>query len=234
MVNEISQEEAVAAATSPEKLENISQEEAKEIFNSIDTSQITEEQKDQIIEAVQDAPQEVKEAFEEEINIYADGFDQYVPVGSTITVKARRTLLAAVGAISSITVVGGSATGGSSPSGGGSNGPSGSGKDSQFKKDEDEEDEDEEAPEIEGPEGGDEEVFTRNSIFKYKEDGMRKFSIWNFIKKFSRETAALAFTISSTIIVFATLSGETRKITLIATSCAFLIHYLSVMIKNDE
>lgn len=63
---------------------------------------------------------------------------------------------------------------------------------------------------------------------------MRKFSIWNFIKKFSRETAALAFTISSTVIVFATLSGDTRKITLIATSAAFLVHYISVMIKNDE
>lgn len=234
IVEKISQEEAVAAATSPEKLQEVTKEEAQQIFNSIDVAQITEEEKTKIIDAVQDAPKEVKEAFEGEIDIYGDGFDEYVPVGSTIPVKARRTLLAAVGAISSVSVVGGS-TGGSTPSGGSSNTPSGSGGESGFKKDEDEEEDEEEAPEIEGPEGGDDdEIFTRNSIFKYGEDGMKKFSIWNFIKKFSRETAALAFTISSTVIVFATLSGDTRKITLIATACAFGVHYLSVMIKNDE
>ena len=62
----------------------------------------------------------------------------------------------------------------------------------------------------------------------------RRFSPWGFIKKFSRETSALAFTISGSIVVFATLSGETRKITVIATGCAFLVHYIHAMIKNDE
>jgi hypothetical protein len=62
----------------------------------------------------------------------------------------------------------------------------------------------------------------------------RRFSPWGFIKKFSRETSALAFTISGSVVVFATLSGETRTITIIATSCAFLVHYIHAMIKNDE
>jgi hypothetical protein len=62
----------------------------------------------------------------------------------------------------------------------------------------------------------------------------RRFSPWGFIKKLGRETSALAFTISSSVVVFATLSGETRKITIIATGCAFAVHYIYAMIKNDE
>ena len=62
----------------------------------------------------------------------------------------------------------------------------------------------------------------------------RKFSPIGFIKKFARETAALAFTISGSVIVFATLSGETRKITIIATLCAFGVHYVNAMLKNDK
>jgi len=230
----ITTEEAVDLATNKDVLQEITQEQATQVFQSIDTSDITEEEKTQIIEAVQDAPAEVREAFEEEINIYADGFDDYVPTGSAIPVKERRTLLA----IASIATAAAAApVRGPEPrsggSGGGLNSPKPSDSNSAFKKEEEGEEEDEEAPEIEGP-NGDDESYTTNSIYKYTEDGMKKFSIWNFIKKFSKETAALAFTISSTIIVFATLSGDTRKITLIATSVAFLVHYISVMLSNDE
>jgi len=62
----------------------------------------------------------------------------------------------------------------------------------------------------------------------------KRFSPLGFIKKFAKETAALAFTISGTVIVFATLSGDTRRITVIATSIAFAIHYLNAMIQNDK
>ena len=62
----------------------------------------------------------------------------------------------------------------------------------------------------------------------------RTFNPWGFVKKFAKETAALAFTISGTVIVFATLSGDTRKITLIATSIAFGVHYINAMLQNDE
>ena len=62
---------------------------------------------------------------------------------------------------------------------------------------------------------------------------IKRFSPWGFIKKFSKETAALAFTISGSVVVFATLSGETRKITVIATGCAFIVHYINAMLKKD-
>lgn len=233
----MSQNELVKAVTNAEILQEISKDEAVQIFESLDTSQITDQEKEIIIDAIQDAPSEVKEAFEQEINIYGEGFDNYVPVGSSISVKERRTLLAVAGIASTMSVVpasSGGAGNGSGGSSGNSNPKNPSDSNTAFKKDEEAEEEEEEAPEIEGPEGGDDEDFTKNSIFKYGEDGMKRFSIWNFIKKFSKETAALAFTISSTVIVFATLSGDTRKITLIATTCAFLVHYISVMLSNDE
>lgn len=61
----------------------------------------------------------------------------------------------------------------------------------------------------------------------------RTFSPIGFIKKFADETAALAFTLAGSTIVFVTLSGSTRKIAMIATGVALLVHYIRVMAKND-
>ena len=46
-----------------------------------------------------DAPENVKAAFEDAVNIYGGGYDDYVPAGSTVTVAQRRTLVAAVSAL---------------------------------------------------------------------------------------------------------------------------------------
>lgn len=248
----ITEEMAETLATSPEVLAAITGDEATEIFDSIQPSELTEEAKSEITEAVQNAPEEVKNAFEGEINIYSEGFDDYVPVGSNIDVGARRTLLAATTAMATATAAmaanggprpssGSSGPSSSGPSSGGSSGGSGNGStggnNNAARKEEEEGSEDEdEAPEIEGPDGDEEEGnFTRNSIFKYTEGTMEKrFSPLGFIKKFAKETAALAFTISGTVIVFATLSGDTRRITVIATSIAFAVHYLNAMLQKDE
>jgi hypothetical protein len=227
---------AVSLAIDKEVLQSIDENEAKVIFSSIETSSITEEQKFKIIEAVQNAPKEVRNAFEGEINIYAEGFDDYIPVGSNIDVATRRSLIAVTAVLSTVAITPNASPGqpNSSSNNSGGNGSPANG--ALKKEEEDKEEEEEEGPEIEGPEGDDEENnFTRNSIFKYQEETMKRtFSPWGFVKKFAKETAALAFTISGTVIVFATLSGETRKITLIATSCAFAVHYLNAMLKNDE
>lgn len=49
-----------------------------------------------------DAPEAEKRAFEEQVNIFAGGYDNYVPAGSTVTVAQRRTIVAATIAVSSI------------------------------------------------------------------------------------------------------------------------------------
>ena len=233
----VSEEEAIAFASNPEVLAQVSKEEAEKIFESINTSEITEEEKTQITQAVQNAPEEVRESFEQEINIYADGFDDYIPVGSNIDVGTRRSLIAVTTVLSTVAVASTSpSTGPSGNSGNPSGGGSGPDPNSGAKKEKEDESEEEDVPEIEGPEGNDKEGdFTKNSIFKYQEETMKRtFSPWGFVKKFAKETAALAFTISGTVIVFATLSGETRQITLIATGTAFFVHYINAMLKNDE
>ena len=246
--NGVTEEQATELATSEKVLESINEDQAADIFEEIPVGELTAEEEEALVEAVTNAPEEVKNAFEETINVYGEGLDDYVPVGSSVDVGSRRTLLAATAVISAAAVGVAGSAGPSGGSGGGSKGPSGGsggsgggpgdgGNLNTRREDENPDGEDEEEDtEIEGPEGDEEENnFTRNSIFKYQEGTMiKRFSPWGFIKKFSKETAALAFTISGSVVVFATLSGETRKITVIATGCAFIVHYINAMLKKDE
>lgn len=91
---EISEELAVAVAQSAEVVASLSSEEATAVFAAIEVDNLTAEEAQAIVEAVQNAPAEVREAFEEEINIFSPGFDNYVPLGSNIPVSTRRTLIA--------------------------------------------------------------------------------------------------------------------------------------------
>lgn len=170
LAEDISTEAATELATSAKVLESVDASQAAEIFNAIDTGVLTAEDKSAITDAVQDAPTEVKEAFEEEIDVYGDGFDDYVPTGSEIPVAARRTLIAATATLATAAAAGaagGNMGGGSGGSSGGGGGGGGGNNDAGKK------------PEEEGEEGGelaeleeDEEKnkFTRNSIFKYLEE----------------------------------------------------------------
>jgi hypothetical protein len=91
---EVTSEQAVQVVSSSEVLESISGEQAQELFDAVDQSALTVEQQIDIVAAVQEAPTEVKEAFENQINIFGgEGFDDYVPVGSNVNVAVRRTII---------------------------------------------------------------------------------------------------------------------------------------------
>ena len=47
----------------------------------------------------EDAPVEVREAFEAEVDIYSGDYDEYVPIGSTVTVAERRVIIAATSVV---------------------------------------------------------------------------------------------------------------------------------------
>ena len=130
MQQEISKEQATELATNPKVIENINKEQAAEIFSAIEISSITEEQAEQIIEAVQDAPKEIRESFEEEINVFDGAIDTYVPLGSTVDIQTRRVLIAATTIAASISITPPSS---SSSSSGGSGGGGDSGKPSRRK-----------------------------------------------------------------------------------------------------
>lgn len=96
--NGLTEEQSLSIATSGEVLESITGDQASEIFDTVPIGDISDAEAAALVEAVQDAPVEVKEAFETEINIFAAGnVDTYVPIGSNIPVSTRRVLIAATG-----------------------------------------------------------------------------------------------------------------------------------------
>lgn len=75
-------------------IEAESVEEVAQIFAAIDIDNYTEEETAALVAAVQSAPTEVRKTFEQYVDIYKTGLDDYVPVGSKIPVGERRTLIA--------------------------------------------------------------------------------------------------------------------------------------------
>jgi hypothetical protein len=223
-------------SASPKVLESITPDQATEVFAALDVTNVTPEQEAQLAEALTNAPQDIKEALEEEVDIYGEGFDDYVAVGSQVDVGARRTLIAATTAVAAITAAG-AATGGpggsgGSSGGGNSNGPSGT-NNNVAKKNEEEE----MAGEIAGPGDDEDSNFTKNSIFKYYiKEGieMREFNWLGFGKKLWDITAGLAFTFAGSVVVYYTLSGTTQTIALASTVTACVVHYAHQLLKNDE
>ena len=93
-----SPDQAAQLATNAQVLAVVSTSQAEEIFEALDVSELDNTQIEALIEAVQDAPQEIRETFEETVDIFKTGLDTYVPVGSNIPVGTRRTLVA-IGAV---------------------------------------------------------------------------------------------------------------------------------------
>jgi hypothetical protein len=226
-LKEISATQAVALITNPVFLQ-LEDTELKKVFESIPISSLTDEQEIALVTSLSSAPSSVKETFETTVDIYGSGLDKYVPNGSAVDVGTRRSLIAVTTVLSSVAATGA----GTLPSGGGNNTPSGDANQAARKENEDPEDE--EAGGLEGPENREKNENTRNSIFTYGENNMKKFSIIGFIKKFMKETAALSFTFAGSAIMFVTLSGDTQRIAIIATVAAVTVHYISVMLENDS
>jgi hypothetical protein len=122
----IAGEQATELATSAKVLESIDASQATEVFDAIVVDDVSPEDGAAIAEALIDAPAEVKESFEEEINVFDGVFDTYVALGSSIDVGDRRTLVAAGAAVAAVGAATGAApaAGPTGPSGG-SGGPSG-------------------------------------------------------------------------------------------------------------
>lgn len=96
---ELTTSQATDLAMSSTVLETVTAEQATEIFQSIDPSAISEAEADAIVGALAEAPKAIKEAFEEEINVFSGTFDKYVPSGSAISVGERRVVVAVSGVL---------------------------------------------------------------------------------------------------------------------------------------
>jgi hypothetical protein len=91
---EPTQEQATAIASSPAALAVLSSDQATQVFEALDVTELDNTQLEALAEAVSDAPTEVKEAFEDSVDIFSDGLGTYVPVDSKIPVSERQTLIA--------------------------------------------------------------------------------------------------------------------------------------------
>jgi hypothetical protein len=90
----VTSEQATELASNPDVLAVVTSEQAAEIFETLDVTELDNAQLDELVEAVQSAPTQVREAFEETINVFDDGLGDYVPLGSNVPVDTRRTLIA--------------------------------------------------------------------------------------------------------------------------------------------
>jgi hypothetical protein len=201
--------QATELATSAKVLESIDTEQATAVFDAIVVSEVSAESGAAISEALADAPVGVKESFEEEINVFTGVFDIYMPLGSTINVGTRRSVIA-VNLVTSTVAIASAA--GAIPTPGSS--PSGPRQDVVARK---EEEESEEGGSIEG-EGPD--WIKQISIYKY-ENGARVMDWKNFTRKFVYGIMASGFTLAGATVMYFTLSGVTQKIALWGTVLAF-------------
>jgi len=90
---DITSDQATEIASSPEVLAAITETQAEELFEQIVVDELSEEQLEAFTEAIQEAPTEIKQAFEKTIDIFSSKFDDYVPTGSNVPVRTRRTLV---------------------------------------------------------------------------------------------------------------------------------------------
>jgi hypothetical protein len=60
---------------------------------------LTQTEKAQLVEQLNDAPVELKRQFEKTVNVFGGGFDDYVPADQRVPVGTRRTLIAVTGAL---------------------------------------------------------------------------------------------------------------------------------------
>ena len=89
----ITEEQATEIALNPEVLATITEEEATQVFEALVIDDLTDAQLEELVASVQEAPTEVREAFEKTVDIFGGGLDTYVPVGSNVPVSTRRTLV---------------------------------------------------------------------------------------------------------------------------------------------
>jgi hypothetical protein len=99
LAEEPTEEQATALASSPEVLAVISTEQAQQIFEVLDVGALSDTQTEELIAAIESAPTEIREEFEDTIDIFGEGLDDYTPTGSTIPVGERRTLIAVTAGI---------------------------------------------------------------------------------------------------------------------------------------
>jgi hypothetical protein len=94
---DLSSAQAEQLVASAEVLTAITGEQAQQLFEEIEPTQLSESMASVIADSMNNpnVPDEVKEAFEDTLDIFGNnGFSTYVPLGSNVNVSVRRTIIA--------------------------------------------------------------------------------------------------------------------------------------------
>jgi hypothetical protein len=94
LASNITSDQAVSIASSPEVLAAVTEQQAEALFEQIVVDELTAEVAEELVAVLNEAPAKVKKAFQETINVFAGVFDSFQMVGQTIPVGERRTLVA--------------------------------------------------------------------------------------------------------------------------------------------
>jgi len=101
-------------------------EEIDNLIQSDNFDELPDEAINVIVDALNETSDDVKEEFEDNVNIFSsDNYDDYVPAGSVVDTATRRTVVAVTAATAAATgaAAGPKPSGGSGGGGGGSDGP---------------------------------------------------------------------------------------------------------------
>lgn len=83
----------------PETLDELTDEEVTELIDAVASADLTDEEAEQVALALSEAPKEIKQQFQETVNIFDGQFDSYVPIDSKVPVKTRRVIIVATTAM---------------------------------------------------------------------------------------------------------------------------------------
>ena len=101
----MSNQQILQQAINPSVVESLSTTEAEILFAGLDEESVTEDQAALIIQALDEAPDGVKKAFEENVNVFSGLWSSYKMVGQTISVAERVTLVAVANTMGAATAV---------------------------------------------------------------------------------------------------------------------------------
>ena len=94
LTKDLNTSQATLLITTPAVLANITPTQAEQLFNEITPTELSPDEAEAVVEAVQDAPSSIRKAFESILNIFQGFADSYIPLNSTVPVKTRRALIA--------------------------------------------------------------------------------------------------------------------------------------------
>lgn len=94
LTKDLDTSQATLLITTPAVLANITTDQAEQLFSEITPTELSPDEAEAVVAAVQEAPNSVRKAFESVLNIFQGFADNYVPLNSTVPVSTRRALIA--------------------------------------------------------------------------------------------------------------------------------------------